>query len=77
MPLTELYQEAAFEADVIQSMAKAFELACGSLHDGSYPNLIREIIAKRILAFAQQGVTDPCLLCETALDSLGLQNDAP
>ena len=34
-------------------------------------------VAKRIIAFAKQGVTDPCLLCETALGSLGLQNEAP
>ena len=75
MSVTELFEEAAFEADVTVAMGKAFELACRSFRGGEHPDLIEEIIAKRIVIFARRGVADPSLLCREALNSLGLDYD--
>ena len=75
MSFPELFQEAAFEAEITLSMILAFELACKSMRDGGYPDLIKEIIAKRIILCARQGAVDPALLCQEALSSLGLHSD--
>ena len=76
MSITELFQEAAFEADRVVAMTTAFDLACRSLPVGGYSDLLQEIIAKRIISCARDGVADPVLLCRAALGSLGLQADA-
>lgn len=75
MSITELFREAAFEAEVTLCMAAAFDLACKSLRGGAYSDLIKEIIAKRIITCAQNGATDPDALCREALVSLGLYED--
>ena len=78
MSVTELFQEAAFEADRVLAMTTAFDLACQSLPSGGggYSDLLQEIIAKRIINCARDGVADPVLLCRAALGSLGLHTDA-
>jgi hypothetical protein len=40
-------------------MGKAFDRACHSLHDIGQPDLVREIIAKRIIEVARDGERDP------------------
>jgi hypothetical protein len=76
MNFIEFLQEAAVEADRVVAMTTAFDLACKSLPDGGYSDLLQEIIAKRIINCARDGVADPVLLCRAALGSLGLQTDA-
>jgi hypothetical protein len=76
MSITELFQEAAVEADRVLAMNTAFDLACKSLADGGYADFLQEMIAKRIINCARDGVADPVLLCRAALGSLGLQSDA-
>jgi hypothetical protein len=76
MSITELFQEAAFEADRVLAMTTAFDLACKSLPRGGYCDLMQEIIAKRIISCARDGVADPVLLCRAALGSLGLHTGA-
>jgi hypothetical protein len=48
-------------------MGKAFDRACHSLHDIGEPELVREIIAKRIVEVARDGERDPDELCVRAL----------
>lgn len=66
------FQDTAFEADVALLMSQAFELACETMQDSGYPDLIKEIVAKRIILCASHGASDPASLCREALTSLGL-----
>jgi len=75
MSSSELSEQAVFESEIATSMSKAFELACRSFRGGGHPDLVKEIIAKRIIIIARQGVADPSILCEAALESLGRQGD--
>ena len=52
-------------------MGEAFDRAC-YLHDLGQPDLIREIIARRIIEVACDGERDPNELCAQALKALGL-----
>jgi len=70
-----LFQEAAFAPDVTQLMSVAFDRACKSLHDRGQPDLVKEIIANRIIDAARRGVRDPDQLCDEALAALGQQSD--
>lgn len=67
--------DVAFEADVARLMSQAFELACETMQDSGYPDLIKEIVAKRIVLCASSGGSDPVSLCREALRSLGLCSD--
>jgi hypothetical protein len=76
MSIAELFQEGTFEPSVTIAMGKAFDLACKSLRgDGAHIDLIKEIIAKRIITCARRGVADPIMLCDAALASLGVSRD--
>ena len=70
MPLTPYLQGAAFDSQTIATMTEAFEevLRRLGLRDRNDP--VTEIIARRIIACAQQGERDPARLCELALSSL-------
>jgi hypothetical protein len=52
-------------------MGEAFERACHSLHDLGQPDLVRDIIARRIIEVARRGERDPDELCARALQALG------
>ena len=43
-----------------------------TLHDLGQPDLVREIIARRIIEVARDGVRDPNELCAQALKAFGL-----
>jgi hypothetical protein len=45
----------AFDDDATQAMGEAFDRACHSLHDNGQPDLVRQIIAKRIIEMARKG----------------------
>ena len=66
-----LFQETAFEPEVVAVLAEAYERARKSLHDKGQPDIVQEIIAQRIIAEAKAGERDPEKLCETALKALG------
>jgi hypothetical protein len=67
------FQGAAFDDDATQVMGKAFDRACQSLHDNGQPDLVRQIIAKRIIEVARKGERDPDELCARALQALGFR----
>lgn len=70
-----LFQEAVFEPETVAILAEAYEKARKSLHDKGQPEIVQEIIAKRIVAAARLGERDPDKLCEAAL-SLALGTKA-
>lgn len=75
MSVTALFHEAAFAPDVTHLMSVAFDCACTSLHDRGQPDLVKEIIAKRIIDAARRGVRGPDQLCDEALAALAQQSD--
>ena len=60
-----------FDTDATRVMGEAFDRACYSLHDIGQPDLVREIIANRIIEVAGDGERDPGELCARALKALG------
>jgi hypothetical protein len=65
------FRGAAFDQDATRAMGEAFDRACHSLHDIGQPDLVREIIAKRIIEVSRNGERDPDELCVRALQALG------
>lgn len=58
-------RSAVFDDEALRVMVEAFEAACASIHGRR--EIIREIIARRIIAAAKKGERDP-----TALRNAGL-----
>jgi hypothetical protein len=48
---------------------KAYDMALESLHDFGQPEVVREVIAKRMIEAAQKGLLDPATLCADALSA--------
>ena len=57
-------------------MGEAFEAACRQITKNQNP-LLREVLAKNILAQAQRGERDPDKMCRAALSSMGVDARAP
>ena len=66
------FQDAAFDSDMTRIMGEAFDRACASLHDIGQPDLVREVIARRIIEVAQTGERDPIRLSDRALVAMGI-----
>lgn len=75
MSASHLFEDAPFGPDVVQLMSDAFDRACKALHDTGQPDIIKEVLAKRIIAAVHKGIRDPRELCEEALKSLGVESD--
>jgi hypothetical protein len=59
----------AFSPEAIRVLMKAYDMALESLQDGGQPEVVRELIAKRIIEAAQRGLVDPAALCDDALSA--------
>lgn len=68
-------RDEAFDAEATAKLCEAFDRACRELHDMGQPELVREVIAKRIIEIAGQGERDPDKMCEAALLALGFRRD--
>ena len=66
------FYDASFDPETTHIMGRAFERACKDLHDVGQPAMVKDIIAKRIIAIAKTGERDPNQLCERALIALGV-----
>ena len=66
------FYDASFDLETTHIMGRAFERACKDLHDVGQPAMVKDIIAKRIIAIAKTGERDPNQLCERALKALGV-----
>jgi hypothetical protein len=65
-----IFQDAAFEPEVTQAMAAAFDKACQSVKGHPREILLKDAIARRIIELARQGEHDPVRLSELALKAL-------
>jgi hypothetical protein len=70
--LLAFFPTAAFDHNATRAMGKAFDRACHSLHDIGQPDLVREIIAKRIIEVARDGERDPDGIMRASPESVGL-----
>jgi hypothetical protein len=61
-------QTGTFEPEEIAAMGEA--ATCKELHDTGQPQIVREVIAIRIIAAAKRGELDPLRLREAALGML-------
>ena len=65
--------DVAWDPEVVAALTKAYHRATDQLRRNGYTDLVRDIIAKRILDSAQQGERDPDRLCRSALAALGIR----
>ena len=59
-----------FDDSVTSVMSEAFDAACAELQDGNLSQLVREIIAERIVEAAKRGERDPQRLCNFAIAAM-------
>jgi hypothetical protein len=60
----------AFDAQVTEVLVEAYERAVAASDGAGLSGTVREIIARRIIAAARRGETNPDLLCQVALATL-------
>jgi hypothetical protein len=64
-----------FDDLVTQVMGEAFDTACKELHDKGQPEIVYEVIAKRIIDAAKKGERDPIRLRKAGLTAIGLDDE--
>jgi hypothetical protein len=57
----------AFGPETVAAMGEAYDAALKGLHDTGQPQIVRDVIAERIVAAAKLGERDPVRLLEAAL----------
>ena len=67
---------ADFDDEATRIMGEAFDAARASLQDIGQPQIVYEIIAKRIIEAAKKGERDPTRLRDAGLAALGYKKDA-
>jgi hypothetical protein len=60
-----------FDPETVAMLGTAFDKTIAALHDGRQPEIVRETIAKRIIALAAKGERNPDRLCEATLAAIG------
>jgi hypothetical protein len=73
MSLTQYLDGHSFDPETRRIMGIAFEMARAALRLTDRSDPITEMLAKRIIALAKDGLRDPDLLCEWALDDVRKQ----
>ncbi len=67
MPIDPSIEHHAFEPEATAAMGEAFEAACNQLHDAGKADVVRKLLAERIIAAASRGELDPIRLRTAAL----------
>ena len=67
MTLVTEFHQAAFEPEVVRAMTTAYDRALQELKDQNQPELVKEVLAKRIVEAAKGGERDCERLAEIAL----------
>jgi hypothetical protein len=62
-----------FDDYATKAMGEAFDAACRELHDKGQPQIVYEVIAKRIIDAAKRGERDIVRLRDAGLAALGLR----
>jgi hypothetical protein len=67
MPINSSIEHHAFEPEATAAMGEAFEAACKQLHGAGNAEVVRKLLAERIIAAAGRGELDPIHLRTAAL----------
>ena len=67
MPINSFITQGAFEPEATAVMGEAFDAACKELRDVGQLQMVRKIVAQRIIAAARRGELDPIRLRASAL----------
>lgn len=62
----------SFDPETLTILAAAYDKAVAGIHDRDQSKVVREVVAKRIIALAMKGERDPERLCQSALAAVGL-----
>ena len=62
-----LLRDTSFDPGTVSLLIKAFELACKNMHDKGQPDVVYEILARRIIKLAENGERDVNRLAEGAM----------
>ena len=65
-------QNGTFDSAATQVMGEAYDKARKMLHDKGQPDVVQEIIARRIVEVAMTGERDPDQLAKRALQAFGI-----
>ena len=65
-------QNGTLDSDATQVMGEAYDKARKMLHDKGQPDVVQEIIARRIVEVAMTGERDPDQLAKRALQAFGI-----
>ena len=73
--ISEPTDEQAFfrDAETVRAVDDAFDQICRHLQDTGQPEIVREVIAEKIVDAAKRGERDPARLRDIVLGSFGLQ----
>jgi hypothetical protein len=58
---------------MVRIMGEAYDMVCKELHDRGQPDIVKDIIAKRIIEIGKTGERDAKRICERAMLDLGLR----
>jgi hypothetical protein len=61
-----------FDPEATQVLCLAFDTVCGAIARRDQSEVVREVIARRVIALAERGLRDPNKLAEAVTSSLGL-----
>jgi hypothetical protein len=64
----------AFDPETVETLGKAYDMALAALRDMGQPEVVREVLARRIIAAARKGKRDPAALCAIALAAFDSDN---
>lgn len=64
--------ENAFDPETMAILVDAYDRAIAQLHDRGQPDIVREVIARRIIELAGRGKRDAMALCDAALTAIGI-----
>jgi len=76
VPLYGLLQSCAFEPAAIEAMSAAFEDVCRRLGLAERSDPLRDMVAKKVIEFAQRGERDQARLIELTLAAFSDQSSA-
>jgi hypothetical protein len=77
MPINPFREQGAFDPEVTAAMGAAFDAACDELCEVGRLQMVRKLVAQRIIAAARKGDLEPARLRVAALSGLPLIKMAP
>ena len=62
----------SFDPETLDTLGRAYDLAIANMYDKGQPDMVRDLIADRIMLLARKGERDIHALCRAALRGIAL-----